>query len=75
MMQPNEDFTFDRITKNYNKYFHGPKENETKYEEIYAEKNETEWQKMTLTFHSVWELFSFFTDNKFEFRRLKLKQP
>ena len=31
-MQRNEDFTFDRITKNYNKYFRGPKENETKYE-------------------------------------------
>ena len=45
MMQQNEDFTFDRITKNYNKYFCGPKENETKYEEIHAEKNETEWQK------------------------------
>ena len=38
MMQQNEDFTFDRITKNYNKYFCGPKENETKYEEIHAEK-------------------------------------
>ena len=31
-MQRNEDFTFYRITKNYNKYFRGPKENETKYE-------------------------------------------
>ena len=42
MMQQNEDFTFDRITKNYNKYIRGPKENEMKYEEMYAKKNETE---------------------------------
>ena len=47
-MQQNEDFTFDHITKNYNKYFHRPKENETKYEEIYSKKNETEWQKKCL---------------------------
>ena len=44
-MKRNEDFTLDRITKNYSKYFRGPKENETNYEEIYAEKNEIEWQK------------------------------
>ena len=37
-MQRNEDFTFNRITKNYNKYFRGPKENETKYEEILCRK-------------------------------------
>ena len=30
-LQRNEDFTFDRIMKNYNKYFRGPKENETQY--------------------------------------------
>ena len=33
-LQRNEDFTFVRITKNYNKYFRGPEENETKYEEF-----------------------------------------
>ena len=33
-MQRNEDFAFDHITKNYNTNFCGPKENETKYEEI-----------------------------------------
>ena len=33
-LQRNKDFTFERITKNYNKYFRGPNENETKYEEF-----------------------------------------
>ena len=33
-LQRNEDFTFVRITKNYNKNFRGPEENETKYEEF-----------------------------------------